>query len=80
MKGRTDMRARTMVSEIDTQIELLREKRKTMVAKANDRFANAAQRAGLAELDISDAELNEILVEITARFRDGEKRTAGESA
>ncbi|WP_349956695.1 TraC family protein [Rhizobium sp. ZPR3] len=74
------MRARTTVSEIDTQIELLREKRKTMVAKANDRFASAARRAGLAELDISDAELNEILVEITARFRDGEKRTAGESA
>ncbi|NTJ65078.1 pilus assembly protein [Agrobacterium rhizogenes] len=74
------MRARTTVSEIDTQIELLREKRKTMVAKANERFASAARRAGLAELDISDAELNEVLAEITARFRDGPKRTASESA
>ncbi|NLS16707.1 pilus assembly protein [Rhizobium sp. P40RR-XXII] len=74
------MRARTTVSEIDTQIELLREKRKTMVAKANERFASAARRAGLAELDISDAELNDVLAEITARFRDGEKTTTGESA
>ncbi|MBB3426632.1 hypothetical protein FHT85_003628 [Rhizobium sp. BK312] len=74
------MRARTTVSEIDTQIEQLKEKRKTVVAKANDRFASAARRAGLAELNISDAELNEVLAEITARFRDREKRTAGESA
>ena len=74
------MRARNPVSEIDTQIELLREKRKKMVAKANERFASAARRAGLAELDISDAELNDVLAEITARFRDDEKRTAGESA
>lgn len=71
------MRARTTVSEINTQIELLREKRKTMVAKANERFASAARRAGLAELDISDTELNEVLAEITARFRDGERRTTG---
>ncbi|MFB2567382.1 TraC family protein [Rhizobium sp. IMFF44] len=74
------MRARTTVSEIDTQIELLAEKRKNMVAKANERFASAARRAGLAELDISDAELNDVLAEITARFRHPEKRTTGESA
>ena len=74
------MRARTTVSEIGTQIELLREKRKNMVAKANERFASAARRAGLAELDISDAELNDVLAEIAARFRDGEQRTTGESA
>ncbi|MGG6898151.1 TraC family protein [Rhizobium sp. BR 315] len=74
------MRARTTVSEIDTQIELLREKRKNVVAKANERFASAALRAGLAELDISDAELDDVLAQITARFRDGEKRTTGESA
>lgn len=74
------MRARTTTSEIDTQIELLREKRKNMVARANERFASAARRAGLAELDISDAELNEVLAEITERFRDGEKRKTGASA
>lgn len=74
------MRGRTTVSEIDTQIELLREKRKNMVAKANERFASAARRAGLAELDISDAELNDVLAEIAARFRGGEQRTTGESA
>ena len=73
------MRARTTASEIDTQIELLREKRKNMVVKANERFASAARRAGLAELDISDAELNDVLAEITARFRDGEKRKTGAS-
>ncbi len=74
------MHARTTVSEIDIQIELLAEKRKNMVAKANERFASAARRAGLAELDISDAELNDVLAEITARFRHPEKRTTGESA
>ncbi|QYA13724.1 TraC family protein [Rhizobium sp. AB2/73] len=73
------MRARSTASEMDTQIELLREKRKRMVAKDNERFASAARRAGLAELDISDAELNEVLAEITARFRDGEKRKTGAS-
>ncbi|OEC99715.1 TraC family protein [Rhizobium sp. YK2] len=73
------MRARTTASEIDTQIELLREKRKNMVAKANERFASAARRAGLAELDISNADLNEVLAEITERFRDGEKRKTGAS-
>ncbi|RAX41947.1 pilus assembly protein [Rhizobium tropici] len=74
------MRGRTTVSEIDTQVELLREKRKNMVAKANERFASAARRAGLADLDISDAELNDVLAEIAARFRDGEQRTTGQSA
>ncbi|MFS8050439.1 TraC family protein [Rhizobium sp. BR 314] len=74
------MRAKTTISEIDTQIELLRERRKKMVATANERFASAARRAGLAELDISDAELNEVLAAITARFRDGERRTTRESA
>ena len=74
------MRARTTISEIATQIELLREKRKNVVAKANERFAGAALRAGLAELDISDAELNDVLAEITARFRDGEQRATGEAA
>lgn len=69
------MRARTTTSEI----EQLREKRKNMVARANERFASAARRAGLAELDISDAELNEVLAEITERFRDGEKRKTGAS-
>ncbi|TWB11706.1 TraC-like protein [Rhizobium sp. ERR 1071] len=73
------MRSRTTTSEIDRQIELLREKRKNMVARANERFASAARRAGLAELDISDAELNEVLAEITERFRDGEKRKTGAS-
>ncbi len=73
------MHSRTTTSEIDTQIELLREKRKNMVARANERFASAARRAGLAELDICDAELNEVLAEITERFRDGEKRKTGAS-
>ncbi len=73
------MRSRTTTSEIDRQIELLREKRKNMVARANERFASAARRAGLAELDISDAELNEVLAEITERFRDGENRKTGAS-
>lgn len=80
MKERTAMRAKTTVSEIDTQIELLKEKRENMVAKANERFVRAALKAGLAELDIPDAELNTAFAEIAARFRDDEKRATGASA
>ncbi|NKB84807.1 pilus assembly protein [Ochrobactrum grignonense] len=63
------MRARSSISEIDAQIEKLREKRRGILAKANERFARAAAKAGLAELEISDNELDAIFEEIAARFR-----------
>lgn len=74
------MRAKSSISEIDAQIEKLRERRKSLVVKANERFARAAAKAGLAELDIADSELDAIFEEIAARFREGGKRSSGASA
>ena len=58
------MRAKSSISEIDAQMEKLREKRRSILAKANERFARAAAKAGLAELDIPDNELDAIFEEI----------------
>jgi hypothetical protein len=78
-KGR-DVRAKTTISEIDAQIETLRAKRKNLLIKANERFARVAQKAGLAELDIPDGELDAILAEIVARFRERHRRADGPTA
>lgn len=74
------MRAKSSVSEIDAQIEKLREKRRSVLAKANERFARAAAKAGLAEMDIPDHELEAVFEEIAARFRKGTKGPSGASA
>lgn len=74
------MRAKSSLSEIDDQIEKLREKRRSLLTKANERFARAAAKVGLAELEISDSELDAIFGEIAARFRHGVKRAPGTSA
>ncbi|UXS43032.1 pilus assembly protein (plasmid) [Agrobacterium tumefaciens] len=74
------MRAKSSISEIDAQIEKLRERRKNLLVKANERFARAAAKAGLAELDIADSELDAIFEEIAARFRKTGKGSSGASA
>lgn len=71
------MRAKSSISEIDAQIDKLREKRRGILAKANERFARAAAKAGLAEMDIPDNELDAVFEEIAARFRKAEKKGAG---
>lgn len=70
------MAARTSISDVDAQIEKLRERRRLMVAKAAERFARAATKSGLAEMEIADEELDRIFEEIAARFRKGEKKGA----
>lgn len=74
------MRTKSSVSKIDSQIERLREKRRTILAKANERFARAAAKAGLAEMEIPDNELDAVFEEIAARFRKGGKGPSGASA
>lgn len=74
------MRAKTTISDIDTQIETLRAKRKNLLIKASERFARAAQKAGLAELDIPDGELDAILAEIVSRFHERHRRADGPTA
>lgn len=74
------MRTKSSLSEIDAQIEKLREKRRIILTKANERFARAAAKAGLAEMEIPDAELDAMFEEIAARFRKNGKGSSGASA
>ncbi|WP_266064787.1 TraC family protein [Brucella intermedia] len=74
------MRAKSSISEIDAQIERLKERRKSLVVKANERFARAAAKAGLAELEIPDADLEAIFEEIASRYRTDGKGPSGATA
>ena len=71
------MAAKSSILDIDAQIEKLRERRKTMVVKSAERFARAATKAGLAEMEIADEEVDRIFEEIAAQFRKAEKKGAG---
>jgi len=71
------MRVKSSLSEIDAQIDKLRERRKFLVVKAGERFARAATKAGLVEMEIDDEQLDAICEEIAARFRKGGKGNAG---
>ncbi|AWI62206.1 MULTISPECIES: TraC family protein [Sinorhizobium] len=75
------MAAKSSISDIDAQIEKLRERRRTLIVKSAERFARAATKSGLAEMEIADEELDAVFEEIAARFRKGEKKgTAGATA
>ena len=74
------MAAKPTILDIDSQIEKLRERRKTLIVKSAERFARAATKAGLAEMEIADGEVDRIFEEIAARFRKAEKKGAGGSA
>jgi hypothetical protein len=71
------MAAKSSISDIDAQIEKLRERRRTLIVKSADRFARAATKSGLAEMEIADVEVDRIFEEIAARFHRGEKKGAG---
>ena len=74
------MAAKSSILDIDAQIEKLRERRKTLIVKSAERFARAATKAGLAEMEITDEEVDRIFEEIAARFRKaGKKGTGGAS-
>jgi hypothetical protein len=48
------MAAKSSITDIDSQIEKLRERRRVMIAKSAERFARAATKSGLAEMEIND--------------------------
>ncbi|MBB4192986.1 FKBP-type peptidyl-prolyl cis-trans isomerase (trigger factor) [Rhizobium aethiopicum] len=68
------MATKSSISDIDAQIEKLRERRRAMIAKSAERFARAATKSGLAEMEITDEEVDRLVEEIAARFRKGEKK------
>lgn len=71
------MAAKSSILDLDAQIEKLRERRKVLIVKSAERFARAATKSGLAEMEISDEDLDRIFEEIAARFRKEEKKGAG---
>lgn len=72
------MAAKSSITDIDAQIEKLRERKRTLIVKSAERFARAATKAGLAEMEIADEEVDRIVEEIAARFRnDGKKGASG---
>ena len=72
----TRMVTKTSISDIDAQIEKLRDRRRTLIVKSAERIARAATKSGLAEMEITDEELDAVFGEIAARFRKGEKEGA----
>ncbi|TKT75697.1 TraC family protein [Aquamicrobium sp. LC103] len=74
------MRFKSSISEIDAQIDKLREKRRNLIVKANERFARAAAKAGLVELEIPDKELDTIFEEVAARFQEAGTNSTGTSS
>ncbi|SCB61623.1 TraC-like protein [Rhizobium aethiopicum] len=68
------MGTKSSITDIDCQIERLRERRRAMIAKSAERFARAATKSGLAEMEITDEEVDRLVEEIAARFRKGEKK------
>ena len=67
------MAAQSSIAGIDAQIEKLRERRKQLIVKSAERFARAATKAGLAEMGLSDEEVDRLFEEMAARFRKAEK-------
>ncbi|MGH0348076.1 TraC family protein [Sinorhizobium meliloti] len=68
------MAAKSSIADIDAQIEKLRERRRSLIVKSAERFARAATKSGLAEMEIADEELDAVFEEIAARFRKEEKK------
>ncbi|MDW9602797.1 pilus assembly protein, partial [Sinorhizobium meliloti] len=52
----------------------LRARRRSLIVKSAERFARAATKSGLVEMEIADEELDAVFEEIAARFRNDEKK------
>jgi hypothetical protein len=71
------MAVKSTITDLDAQIEKLRERRRSLIVKSAERFARAATKSGLAEMEIADEEVDRIFEEIAARFRTEEKKVSG---
>lgn len=68
------MAVKSSISDLDAQMEKLRERRRILIVKSAERFARAATKSGLAEMEIADEEVERIVEEIAARFRKEENK------
>lgn len=73
------MREKSSISDLDAQIDRLRERRKILIVKSAERFARAATKSGLAKMEIADEQVDHIFEEIAARFRKDEKRATSDA-
>lgn len=71
------MAAKSSIPDIDAQIEKLRERRRSLIVKSAERFARAATKSGLAEMEIADEEIDRVFEEIATRFRKAEEKGFG---
>ena len=67
-------------SERLAKLDALKAQIAKMEGNATKRFGRLAIRAGLAELNLSDADLLRELLAIAARFRNGSEIAAGDGA
>ena len=67
-------------SERLAKLDALKAQIAKMEGNATKRFGRLAIRAGLAELNLSDADLLRELLAIVARFRNGSEIAAGDGA
>ncbi len=68
------MAAKPSILDLDAQIDKLRERKRLLIIKSAERFARAATKSGLAEMEIANEEIDRIFEELAARFRKGEKK------
>ncbi|KPH06292.1 pilus assembly protein (plasmid) [Rhizobium acidisoli] len=68
------MSTKSSIADLDAQIERLRERKRLLIVKSAERFARAATKSGLAEMEIADEEVDRIVEEIAARFRKEERK------
>ncbi|RCS22794.1 pilus assembly protein [Phyllobacterium salinisoli] len=74
------MATKSSITDIDAQIEKLRERRRSMIAKSAERFARAAMKSKIAEMEIADEEVDHIFEELATRFRKEQKRGVAHAA
>jgi hypothetical protein len=71
------MALKSSLSDLDAQIEKLRERRRLLIVISAERIARAATKSGLAEMEIVDEEVDRIFEELAARFCKQEKKGSG---
>lgn len=70
------MASKSTTSDLDSQIEMLIKRKKLLIVKSAERFARAATKSGVAEMAITDTQINTLFNEIAARFRRQTRETS----
>ncbi|MBM7045727.1 MULTISPECIES: TraC family protein [Rhizobium] len=69
------MTSKSSVLDLDAQIQALMERKRLLIVKSAERFARAATKSGVAEMEITDTQIDTLFNEIAARFRRQTKET-----